>query len=253
MRIENSFIPASGIGEKIEKKYWKKGITHWDHVEDSSDLTDKRKEKLMNFISKARKNLEVNNEAFFKQKFPKKELWRTYRNFEEDVAFFDIETTGLKPDRNKVTTVSIHRGNETKTMIRGQDLTREKLEQEFFEASMIVSFNGKRFDQPFLEKSFDMQIENPHLDLMYTCKRLGYSGGLKKIEKELNIDRELEDLDGREAIRLWKRYENEDDEEALRKLVEYNQYDTVNLRELLERTHKQLRRDIFEPYVEKRE
>jgi uncharacterized protein YprB with RNaseH-like and TPR domain len=95
-----------------------------------------------------------------------------------------------------------------------------------------------------------MNIENPHLDLMYTCKRLGYSGGLKKIEKEMNIDRELEDLDGREAIRLWKKYENEGDEEALRKLVEYNQYDTVNLRDLLERTHRQLRADIFEPHLD---
>lgn len=250
MRIENSFIPASGIGEKTEKKYWKKGITHWDHVEDSSDISDAKKEKLMNFIRKARKNLEVNNEAFFKQKFPNKELWRTYRNFEDDIAFFDIETTGLEPERNKVTTVSIHRGDETKTLIRGQDLTREKLKEEFFQSSVIVSFNGKRFDQPFLEKSFDMQIENPHLDLMYTCKRLGYSGGLKKIEKKMGIERELEDLDGREAIRLWKKYENEGDEEALRKLVEYNQYDTVNLRDLLERTHNQLRKEIFEPHLD---
>lgn len=249
MRIENSFIPVSGIGEKTEKSFWEKGITHWDHVEDTSNLTENRKQKILEFIQKARRNLEVNNEVFFKQKFPKKELWRTYRNFEEDVAFFDIETTGLEPERNRVTTVSIHRGDETKTLIRGKDLTREKLEQEFFKASMIVSFNGKRFDQPFLEKSFDMQIENPHLDLMYTCKRLGYSGGLKEIEKQMNIERELEDLDGREAIRLWKKYEKEGDEEALRKLVEYNQYDTVNLRDLLEKVHRQLRADIFEPHV----
>ncbi|PSH01016.1 MAG: exonuclease, partial [Nanohaloarchaea archaeon SW_7_46_7] len=137
-----------------------------------------------------------------------------------------------------------------KTLIRGQDLTRENLKEEFFQSSVIVSFNGKRFDQPFLEKSFNMQIENPHLDLMYTCRRLGYSGGLKKIEKEMDIERELEDLDGREAIRLWKKYEKEGDEEALRKLVEYNQYDTVNLRDLLERTHNRLRADIFEPHLD---
>ncbi len=236
MKLENSFILFPGIGEKTEKKLWKDNITHWDHLEDSSKYSD----KIHEHREKARKNLEVGNETFFKDKMPNKSLWRGYENFRENVTFFDIETTGLKPERNKTTTVSFYRNGESKTLIRGQDLTKEKLEQEFFESSMMVSFNGKRFDQPFLEKSFDVDIQNPHIDLMYLCKRLGYSGGLKKIEKELSIDRELEDIDGREAIRLWKKYENNGDEEALRKLVKYNQYDAENLQDLLEIVREKL-------------
>jgi uncharacterized protein YprB with RNaseH-like and TPR domain len=230
VKLENSFILFPGIGEKTEKKLWKNGIRHWDHLEDSSKYSDRIEEHR----EKARKNLRVGNELFFKDKLPNKSLWRAYKNFQENVCFFDIETTGLKPERNKTTTVSFYRKGESETLIRGQDLNQEKLEEEFFESSLLVSFNGKRFDQPFLEKSFDMDIENPHVDLMYLCQRLGYSGGLKKIEKDLEIDRELEDIDGKQAIRLWKRYEKNGDEEALQKLVKYNQYDAENLQDLME-------------------
>lgn len=236
MKLENSFILFPGIGEKTEKKLWKNNIRHWDHLEDSSKYSD----KLHEHREKARKNLKVGNELYFKEHLPNKSLWRAYRNFDENVCFFDIETTGLKPERNKTTTVSFYRNGESKTLIRGQDLTRENLEKEMFESSILVSFNGKRFDQPFLEKSFDMNIENPHIDLMYLYKRLGYSGGLKKIEKELSVQRELEDIDGREAIRLWKKYEKNGDEDALQKLVRYNQYDAENLHELMELAREKL-------------
>jgi len=236
VKLENSFILFPGIGEKTEKKLWKDNITHWDHLEDSSKYSD----KLHTHREKARKNLDVGNELYFKENLPNKSLWRAYKNFQENVCFFDIETTGLKPERNKTTTVSFYRNGESKTLIRGQDLTRENLEQEIFESSMLVSFNGKRFDQPFIEKSFDMNIETPHIDLMYMCKRLGYSGGLKKIEKDLKIQRELEDIDGREAIRLWKKYEKKGDEDALDKLVRYNQYDAENLQDLLEIVREKL-------------
>lgn len=240
VKLENSFILFPGIGQKTEKKLWKDGIRHWDNLEDStkySDKIDKHREK-------AKKNLQVRNETFFKDKLPNKSLWRSYRNFKENVCFFDIETTGLKPERNKTTTVSFYRNGESKTLIRGQDLKQEKLEQEFFESSLLVSFNGKRFDKPFLEKSFGISIENPHIDLMYLFQRLGYSGGLKKIEKDLGVERELEDIDGREAIKLWKRYKKQGDKEALDKLVRYNQYDAENLQSLLETARDMLIEEV---------
>ena len=230
---------APGVGEKTEKKLWKNGITHWEDFQDGNPSI-RSQEKVEKFIEKAQKNLEVGNEQFFGTQLPNKSLWRSYRNFEDSVCFFDIETTGLDKDRNKVTTIAMHRGGETKTFVQGKNLTKENLEKELFNSSLIVSFNGKRFDAPFLEKNFDLNIENPHIDLMYPCKRLGYSGGLKKIEKDLSIQRELEDIDGREAIKLWKKYENNGDEEALNKLVKYNQYDAENLKDLLEIVREKL-------------
>jgi uncharacterized protein YprB with RNaseH-like and TPR domain len=250
MRIENSFILAPGIGEKTEKKLWKNGVTHWDHLEGADVLGSGRRSKIADFLEKARTNLEVGNTVFFGDKLPSGELWRMYENFKSEVAFFDIETTGLDARKNKVTTVSFHRGGEDVTLVQGQDLTRERLQQELFKSSMLVSFNGKRFDQPFLERNFDLDLETPHLDLMYTCRKLGLSGGLKEIEKKLQIQRELEDIDGREAIRLWKRYERNSDEEALRKLVKYNRYDARNLKKLLSEAHGRLERKTYRPHVE---
>lgn len=247
MRIKNSFILVPGVGSKTEQKIWERGATHWDHFLEEPVLNGSKGSRIQDFIEKARKNLDVGNAVFFGDKLPSGELWRMYRDFEESACFFDIETTGLDAKRNDVTTVSFYRAGESKTLVQGQDLTRDRLKQEFSESSILVSFNGKRFDQPFLEQNFDLSVENPHIDLMYTFKKLGYSGGLKSIEKELGVDRELEDIDGREAIRLWKQYQRGDDA-ALEKLVKYNQYDARNLQDLLEIAHQRLTSQIFGPY-----
>ncbi|MFP4038684.1 MAG: ribonuclease H-like domain-containing protein [Candidatus Nanohaloarchaea archaeon] len=245
MKAENSFIFLPGVGQKTEKKYWKSGYTHWDHLKDSGKLDEEKKRH----VEKAEKNLEVGNSVFFKDKFPNKSLWRIYRNFSSEACFFDIETTGLSKKKNKVTTVSFYRGGESKTLVRGRDLTRENLRQEFFESKMLVSFNGKRFDAPFLEHNFDLEVETPHVDLMYPAKRIGLSGGLKKIEKELEIQRELEDIDGREAVRLWKEYEEKNDENALDRLVRYNRYDAENLQALMEILVERLEKNVYRPHI----
>lgn len=248
MRLENSFVLIPGFGEKTEQKLWKHDVTHWDHVRETDFLSDNKRNKVLDFLEKARKNLEVNNSIFFGSKLGSKRVWRLYRNFEQNACFFDIETTGLDQKKNKVTTVSFYRNGEDKTLIQGEDLTRENLRQEFFESDLLVSFNGRRFDQPFLEHNYNLDIKTPHIDLMYPCKRLGMTGGLKAIEKNIGIERELEDLDGREAIKLWKKYERKGDQEALDKLVRYNQYDARNLKQLLDIVHTRMKDQVFEPH-----
>jgi hypothetical protein len=61
------------------------------------------------------------------------------------------------------------------------------------------------------------------------------SGGLKNIEKKLGLKRaeEIEDIDGFEAVRLWKRYKK-GDLEALELLKKYNEEDIINLKFLIE-------------------
>jgi uncharacterized protein YprB with RNaseH-like and TPR domain len=84
---------------------------------------------------------------------------------------------------------------------------------------------------------------------MYPAKRIGLSGGLKEIEKDLKIQRELEDIDGREAVRLWKKYEKNNNKEALQKLVKYNQYDARNLEELTQIIIEKLEQEVFKPHI----
>ncbi len=234
MRIENSFIPIPGVGTRTERKLWADGVTHWDHFDGSGPgVGPKTGERIHEFIDAARRRLDAGDADFFYEAFPSDERWRLYENFRDSTCFFDIETTGLDADRHEVTAVSFHRDGETRTLVRGRDLTADAVRTEFDRADVVASFNGKRFDVPFLETAFDLDLNTPHFDLMYACRRLDLTGGLKKIESDLGIGRDRPDLSGRDAVRLWREYES-GDEDALDTLVSYNREDTENLRTLVE-------------------
>ena len=249
MRLENTFVGARGVGEKTERNLWQQGVTHWDDIEDGV-LGGTRGQRLRSYVEEARPRLEGGDSDYFAQTLPGRCAWRLAENFREEACFFDIETTGLDQRSSVVTTVSCHRAGETRTYVQGQDLTADALEAELDGAALLVSFNGKRFDLPFLEHHYDLDVSTPHLDLMYPCRRLDLTGGLKRIEQSLGIARES-DVDGREAVRLWHQYER-GDEDALERLVHYNRLDAVNLETLLDRVCTRLDRQVFEPYVPER-
>ena len=245
VRIENSFIPIRGVGEKTERRLWEAGITHWEEF-DGSVVGPTTADRIREFVDVATDHLRRNNARFFHDSFPSGERWRLYQNFRDDALFFDIETTGLDAARHDVTTVSLHRGGDTETLIRGDDLDARRLRDHFADAQLIVSFNGARFDVPFLEDAFDVDIAAPHLDLMYPCRRLDLTGGLKAIEHEVGIDRDRPDLAGEDAVRLWRQYER-GDEAALDTLVSYNREDTENLRNLADLVTERLHESCCPP------
>ena len=227
MRLENTYIGVDGVGETTERRLWKRGARTWDEF-DPSLCGPTTADRIESFIETARPRLEGDDSEFFDRRLPSGERWRLYENFREEACFFDIETTGLDQRRNRVTCVSFHRGGDTETLVRGDDLTRGNL-RERLEAPLLVTFNGARFDVPFLEKSFDLSLDRPHLDLMYPCRRVGLTGGLKAIEPEVGVERDRPDVSGRDAIRLWREHERGVDG-SLETLVSYNREDAVNLR-----------------------
>jgi len=238
VRIENSFIPIRGVGETTERRLWEAGITHWEAF-DGSVVGPKTAERIESFVDVATDHLRRGDARFFDESFPSGERWRLYENFRDDALFFDIETTGLDAARNDVTTVSCYRDGDVETLVRGDDLTAGALRERFADAPLLVSFNGARFDVPFLEESFDCSIDAPHFDLMYPCRRLDLTGGLKRIETEVGIDRDRPDLSGEDAVRLWREYERGDDA-ALDTLVSYNREDTRNLERLADHVTERL-------------
>jgi uncharacterized protein YprB with RNaseH-like and TPR domain len=74
-----------------------------------------------------------------------------------------------------------------------------------------------------------------HIDLCPALRRLGYKGGLKRIEEILGIQRppEVEGLGGFDAVRLWREYRRRRDPRALDLLLAYNRADIENLSLLL--------------------
>lgn len=244
MRIENSFLPVHGVGERTERKLWQAGITHWDEFEGEvvgTTLT----ERIEQFIAEGRRALEARDLSPFAEALPAASRWRLYENVPRETCYLDIETTGLDATRHQVTTVSCHQGGETTTFVSGRDLTADRLTETLEDAALLVTFNGQRFDIPFLETAFDLRIDCPHVDLLYPCRTLGLDGGLKTIERTVGIEREQPDISGRDAVRLWRQYER-GDERALDTLVEYNRADTKNMEPLMELVARQLHEDVFE-------
>jgi uncharacterized protein YprB with RNaseH-like and TPR domain len=248
MRVENSFIPVRGVGERTERKLWRRGVRTWDDF-DGSVPGPAPADRVYEYIDTAEDRLAADDARFFAETLPSGCQWRLYENFRDGVCFLDIETTGLSEYRDDVTVVSCHRDGDTRTYVRGRDLTSERLADELADASLLVTFNGKRFDAPFLEESFGLDLDLPHIDLMYPCRRLDLTGGLKEIERTLGIDRDRPDLSGRDAVRLWREYER-GDEGALETLVSYNRDDTENMRRLLDLVTDRLHESVFETPVE---
>ena len=245
MHVENCFVGADGVGETLERRLWRQGITRWDAFTPACDgIGETRAERIESFIDEGQRALDRGQVRYFDRQFPDGARWRLYETFREQTCFFDIETTGLDHQRNVVTTVTLHQDGDTRTLVRGDDLTDETLAGAFADAGLLVTFNGARFDVPFLKTSFDVSLDQPHLDLMPTCRKLGLSGGLSAIEQELGVERDLPDVDGREAVRLWHEHERGVDG-ALERLIAYNREDTVNMVTVLEDVVAELEAEVF--------
>lgn len=149
-------------------------------------------------------------------------------------AYLDIETTGLSPADCMVTVVGVYicNGDETKvTQLVGKDITTDSILETLSGVGKIYTYNGSRFDLPFIHSCLGVDLNRlfPHQDLMFDCWKNNLYGGLKAVERQLGIERRLKDMNGYEAVRLWRKYVNSFNLEALNKLLEYNREDVVNL------------------------
>jgi hypothetical protein len=155
-------------------------------------------------------------------------------------AYLDIETTGLSPEYSKITVIGIHlveNGVERFVQLVGDNITSENLLKALEGVETIHTYNGSRFDLPFIQAHLgvDLTKEYAHCDLMYDCWQKNLYGGLKRVEQALGIPRKLTEINGLEAVRLWWSYVNDYDENALKTLCEYNREDVVNLKALKEK------------------
>jgi uncharacterized protein YprB with RNaseH-like and TPR domain len=154
-------------------------------------------------------------------------------------AYLDIETTGLSPIGCDITVVGIHLCNgDTAECVQlvGRDVTSYGILEVLEGVDIIYTYNGSRFDLPFINARLGIDLEEMfvHRDLMYDCWRYNLKGGLKAVERQLGINRDVRGVDGFEAVRLWWRYVDTFDLEALDTLLAYNKEDVVNLKTLKE-------------------
>ena len=142
-------------------------------------------------------------------------------------AYLDIETSF----EGAITVVGLYTTDRGLIQLVDPQITDVTVWQALEGVETICTYNGSRFDLPVIRRrlGLDLCAAFQSHDLMYTCRRHGLFGGLKRVEEQLGIPRRSKGIDGMEAMRLWSRYENDADDEALQALLAYNREDVLNL------------------------
>lgn len=232
--LENTFCHIPRISLKTERRIWESGLHSWRHFAEAEavPVTRARIDQVRRHIDESFYHLRTNNPHFFAATLPSALHWRVFPEFRHSIAYLDIETTGLAPPHDKITTIALYDGRRICHYVQEQNLAQ--FARYICDYKVLVTYNGKCFDVPFIERSLGIRLEQTHLDLRYILRSLGYKGGLKGCERQLGIHRlGLEDVDGYFAVLLWQEYKRNHNEKALETLLCYNIHDVVNLEALL--------------------
>ncbi len=247
--IKNSFIFLDKISYASEKKLWHQNILYWDDFMSTKSIKgigNARKLLYNQQITVAHKALQNQDALCLSRLFPKAEHWRLYDLFKDEACYLDIETSGYYGD---ITVVGIYDGRETKTMVKGRNLDHYLLGKLLRQHKMIISFNGSSFDLPVINRYYPNTIPDIlHIDLRHALAKLGFSGGLKSIEKQLGVRRaeEVKGVCGSDAIYLWNMYKATGKENYLELLVKYNEEDVINLKPLADFAYKEMKKKVFD-------
>ncbi|MBW1800233.1 MAG: ribonuclease H-like domain-containing protein [Deltaproteobacteria bacterium] len=230
----NTFIHIPGIGIKTEQRLWASGVHTWEDFTQNNPirLSPARLDTINRYIYESRRQIQYNNPSYFSNLLPTNFHWRLFPQFRNSTVYLDIETTGLENWQNEITTIALYDGHSTKYYINGHNL--EDFLNDIGRYNVIVSYNGKCFDVPFIESYFGIRLNHAHIDLRYILGSLGYRGGLKGCETQLGIDRgSLKDIDGFFAVLLWNDYRQNGNQKALETLLAYNIQDVLTLENLM--------------------
>ena len=243
--LENTFLHLPHIGPKTEIDLWRQGILTWDQLElhlDHWPSSSQNRNLMRSCLRQSREHRD--QAAYFHKVLPSAERWRLYRDFRHSCGFLDIETTGTAIYGHEITVIGLYDGQQTHHFINGQNMG--EFEDAIESYDLLVTFNGSRFDLPFICGSFrNLQIRQAHIDLLHVVRRLGYRGGLKSIEPLFGIARppEIREMSGYEAVVLWHEYQR-GSSDALQKLLLYNEADVVNLKIIMDTAWERLCREL---------
>ena len=232
-----TFLHAQAVGPTTERRLWDAGFLSWEDVltADPADLplTIAQKALLLPLLEESQAALAASDFRFFARLLPHGEHWRAAPEFMDRLAFLDIETNGGMR-ASDLTLIGVNDGYESRIYVKDRDL--DDFADDASRYAVWVTFFGTGFDIPFLRRRFpELPFDQLHIDLCGALRRLGYKGGLKRIEEQLGIARtpEVTGLSGFDAVRLWRQWRRYKDQEALDLLLAYNRADIENLQLLL--------------------
>ena len=235
--LEKTFVHIPGIGYTTEQRLWERGLRSWtaalEHVGVPGSFSAARWGLVQDHCRQSVSSLQACDYRYFARALAGRDHWRACRHFRDGIGYLDIETDGGYY-ASSITVIGLYDGLRVKTFIKGENLADFAEELERY--SLLVTFNGTTFDLPLLKRAFPgAPWDQLHVDLRYALAKLGYRGGLKQIEREVGLARDLEirGLAGDDAIVLWQQYRR-GSAEALELLLRYNAADVENLETLLD-------------------
>lgn len=232
--LKNTFCHIPGIGAKTEDYLWRSGILSWDNVNPQSVNKIRRisQRMLLDAVASSHEHYSAGDLKYFETQLPNHLMWRIFSEFRHQTVYLDIETNGLDPYYGMITTISMYDGRHVFCYVNGDNL--EDFMTDIEKYRVIITYNGKTFDIPFIKNYFGIDMDHTHIDLRYVLAGLGYKGGLKNVERMMGIDRgELTGVDGYFAVLLWNEYQLRGNRAALDTLLSYNIEDVINLETLM--------------------
>lgn len=229
-----TFCHLSGISARGERHLWESGIRDWADLltHPAPPLGPTRLRTAREQLELSRAHLAAGDPRWFRDRLPSRELWRIFPEFRAHVAYLDIETTGLAPDRDAITTIALYDGQRIRTYVQGRNLA--DFAGDIRDYSLLVTYNGKCFDVPFIEAALRIRLPQAHIDLRHLLHSLGLRGGLKGCERQMGLSRgELDGVDGFFAVLLWRDFQRSGRQASLETLLAYNIEDVVNLETLM--------------------
>jgi uncharacterized protein YprB with RNaseH-like and TPR domain len=235
--LRHTFCHIPTLGVKSEQKLWDAGIITWDaFLEAERDgaalpLSAQKRVWALEFVQESQRRFEARDAAWFDEHLPAQQKWRLFGDFGHNAGYLDIETTGSGGPYDHVTAIALYHKGRVRSYVHGRNL--DAFPAEVMDCSLLVTFNGKCFDLPFLRRAFGIPLGHAHLDLRYALRGLGVTGGLKKCEKHYGLDRGgLDGVDGYDAVLLWREHQRSGDPAALETLLAYNVEDVLSLEHL---------------------
>lgn len=168
----------------------------------------------------------------------------------------DIETTGLNPSKNKFILGGIYSFPEKKihqffAENRAEEcMTLESFSEEISKLDMVITYNGKHFDMPFIEKRLSRYAAQTkplpyNLDLYLVLnghspiKKFVPNLKQKTVENYMGLwQNRTDEISGGESVELYNEYEKTGNPDLEEKILLHNSDDVIQLTRLLKAISK---------------